>query len=51
MALLLPLYDPVRLAEDFAVLDLASGGPPELGWQSLELYTSKVLPHIRSANR
>jgi len=26
MALLLPLYDPVRLAEDLVVLDLASGG-------------------------
>jgi alkanesulfonate monooxygenase SsuD/methylene tetrahydromethanopterin reductase-like flavin-dependent oxidoreductase (luciferase family) len=26
MALLLPLYDPIRLAEDLSVLDLASGG-------------------------
>ena len=26
IALLLPLYDPVRLAEDLAVLDIASGG-------------------------
>ncbi len=26
MALLLPLYDPVRLAEDLAILDIASGG-------------------------
>lgn len=29
-ALVLPLYDPVRLAEDLAVLDLASGGRVDL---------------------
>jgi alkanesulfonate monooxygenase SsuD/methylene tetrahydromethanopterin reductase-like flavin-dependent oxidoreductase (luciferase family) len=29
-ALILPLYDPVRLAEDLAVLDLASGGRVDL---------------------
>jgi alkanesulfonate monooxygenase SsuD/methylene tetrahydromethanopterin reductase-like flavin-dependent oxidoreductase (luciferase family) len=25
---------------------LCGGTPPELGWQSLELYASKVLPHL-----
>lgn len=29
-ALILPLYDPIRLAEDLAVLDLASGGRVDL---------------------
>src|SRR5919106_2090746 len=29
-ALVLPLYDPIRLAEDLAVLDLASGGRIDL---------------------
>ena len=25
---------------------LCGGMPPELGWQSLELYAGKVLPHV-----
>ena len=25
---------------------LCGGTPPEFGWESLELYASKVLPHI-----
>ncbi len=25
---------------------LVGGTPPELGWQSLELFASKVLPHL-----
>ena len=40
-ALVLPLYDPVRLAEDLAVLDLASGGRIDLilgaGYRAEEL--------------
>src|SRR5690606_1930923 len=40
-ALVLPLYDPIRLAEDLAVLDLASGGRVDLilgaGYRAEEL--------------
>jgi alkanesulfonate monooxygenase SsuD/methylene tetrahydromethanopterin reductase-like flavin-dependent oxidoreductase (luciferase family) len=40
-ALILPLYDPIRLAEDLAVLDLASGGRVDLilgaGYRAEEL--------------
>ncbi len=40
-ALVLPLYDPIRLAEDLAVLDLASGGRVDLvigaGYRTEEL--------------
>jgi alkanesulfonate monooxygenase SsuD/methylene tetrahydromethanopterin reductase-like flavin-dependent oxidoreductase (luciferase family) len=40
-ALILPLYDPIRLAEDLAVLDLASGGRIDLvlgaGYRAEEL--------------
>jgi hypothetical protein len=38
-------------AGSVALHPLMGGMPPELGWESLELYVDKVLPRVESATK